>query len=90
VDVVSAPLAITLAVVGALVLGAAALVAAREPLERRRAPGGGMLQGLVPWIGSLLVVVLLVRGSLAGAAFVGVATLLHAGVTRALASRSPR
>lgn len=90
-DLVSAPLAIGLAVIGALALGAAALVAAREPLQRRSgAREPGMLSGLVPWIGSLLVVVLLVRGSIAGAVFVGLATLVHAGVTRGLATRSPR
>ncbi len=85
-DLVSAPLAIVLVVVGTLTLGAAAVVGMRDPLPQRQAPGRA-LGVLVPWIGSLLVVVLLVRGAFAGAAFVGVAMLVYVGVARSRARR---
>jgi hypothetical protein len=85
VDVISAPLAIVLVSVGTVALLAAALVARREPLPAR-AERAGRLSMLVPWLGSVLVVVLLVRGAIACAVFVGVVTLVHAGLTRARAS----
>jgi hypothetical protein len=85
VEVISTPLAVTLVVVGVLTLGAATYVGLREPLPGR-GERPGRLSLLVPWIGSVLVVVLLVRGSFAGAVFVGVATLLHAVVSRARSS----
>jgi hypothetical protein len=90
-DIISTPLAIALSILGALVLAAATVVALGERVEpRARGRRPGMLVGLVPWIGSLLVVVLLVRGAVAGAVVVGLATLLHAGVMRAMATRTSR
>ena len=83
-DVISVPLAIVLVTVGTIALLAAMVVARREPLPSRRGRPG-RLSLLVPWLGSLLVVVLLVRGAVAGAVVVGVATLAHAAVTRARA-----
>lgn len=83
-DLISAPLAIVLVVVGTLTLAAAAVVGMRDPLPERRGSGRA-LAVLVPWIGSLLLVVLLVRGSWAGAAFVGIAMLVGAGVARSRA-----
>lgn len=85
-ELVSTPLAIVLIVGGTAALGTAAWIAVRDPLPGR-GPGGGRLSLLVPWAASALVVVLLVRGAFAGAAFLGLATLLHAVVTRGLASR---
>lgn len=74
-------LALVALVVGALVIGVATTVAMRhEP-----AVGGRRLRGLaplVPWIGGLLVLILLVRGATAGAVVVGLATVVHAVVTR--------
>jgi hypothetical protein len=81
----------------ALVLGigsialATAIAARHEPDVRRGRVRG--LGPLVPWLGSLLVVVLLIRGSTIGAVVVGVATLLHAVITRSgevLRSRAGR
>ncbi len=67
--------------VGIAALALATTVATRhEPAVR-----GGRVRGLaplVPWLGTLLVVLLLVRGATAGAVVVGVATVIHAGVTR--------
>lgn len=85
-ELISTPLAVVLVVVGTAALLGATVVARREPLPPRRGtPGRFSL--LVPWIGSVLVVVLLVRGALAGAAVVAVATLVHAGVQRARGAR---
>lgn len=84
-DLISTPLAVVLMVVGTAALLGAAVVARREPLPARGTPG--RLSLLTPWIGSALVVVLLVRGALAGAAVVAAATLIHAGVQRGRASR---
>jgi hypothetical protein len=71
----------TLVIAGGLVIAAATFVAVRGPApppsarSQRWAP-------LVPWLGSGLAVVLAVRGALAGAAFVALATLVHALVAR--------
>ena len=81
VELISTPLAVALVVVGAAALVAATVVARREPLPS----GSGRpsrLAPLVPWVGSLLIVVLLVRGSFAGAGFVALVTLIHVGVQR--------
>ena len=85
-ELISTPLAVVLVVGGAAAMLAATVVARREPLPARRG-GPGRFSLLVPWVGSLLVVVLLVRGAWAGAAFVAVATLLHTGVQRMRATR---
>lgn len=80
-DLVRADLVAAALVVGVLSLAVATTVAARhEPAGR-----GARLQGLaplVPWIGGLLVVLLLVRGSVAGAVVVLFLTVLHAALTR--------
>jgi hypothetical protein len=76
--------------IGAIAI-ATAIAARHEPDVRRGRVRS--LGPLVPWLGSLLVVVLLVRGSSAGAVVVGAATLVHAVVTRsgeALRSRAVR
>jgi hypothetical protein len=89
VELVRADLAVVALVVGALVLAIATTVATRhEP-----APGGRRLRGiapLVPWVGGLLVLVLVVRGATAGAVVVGLATVVHAVVTRFRAVLSRR
>jgi hypothetical protein len=80
---------VALLLLGLLAMGVATSVSLREaPAPRGRRARG--LAPLVPWIGSVLVVVLLVRGALAGAAVVGVATLVHAGLARMRVSRVPR
>ena len=84
-DLISTPLAIALVAVGAAAMAMATVVARREPLPKRTGRPG-RLALLVPWAGSVLVVVLLVRGAVAGAVVVAVATLLHAAVMRARAS----
>jgi hypothetical protein len=77
---------VALLLVGLIAMTAATSVSLREaPAPRGRRARG--LAPLVPWLGSVLVVVLLVRGAIAGAVVVGVATLLHAGVTRFRMSR---
>jgi xanthine/uracil/vitamin C permease (AzgA family) len=76
--------------IGALAI-ATSIASRHEPDVRRGRVRS--LGPLVPWLGSLLVVVLLVRGSPAAAVVVGAATLLHAVVTRsgeALRSRAAR
>jgi hypothetical protein len=76
--------------IGAITI-ATSIAARHEPDVRRGRVRS--LGPLVPWLGSLLVVVLLVRGSTAGAVFVGAATILHAVVTRsgeALRGRAAR
>lgn len=80
-ELISTPLAVALTVVGLAAMLAATAVARREPLPARTG-GRSRLSPLVPWIGSLVVVILLVRGAYAGAAFVALATLAHAGVQR--------
>ena len=80
-ELISTPLAIVLVVVGAAAMAAATVVARREPLPSRSGRPS-RLAPLVPWFGSLLIVVLLVRGSFAGAGFVALATLAHVGVQR--------
>jgi hypothetical protein len=77
---------VALLVLGLVAMAVATSVSLREPPARRGERARG-LAPLVPWIGSVLVVVLLVRGALAGAAVVGLATLVHAGVTRFRVSR---
>jgi hypothetical protein len=77
---------LALVVLGAAALGVATWLALREPA----AAVGGRARAtspLVPWIGSALTVLLAVRGALAGAAVVGLATLVHAGLARWRASR---
>ncbi|MTV25487.1 hypothetical protein FTX61_08710 [Nitriliruptoraceae bacterium ZYF776] len=78
-----------LVVTGVAALALATVVAAREdaPVAGRRA---SRLAPVVPWLGTLLVVLLLVRGALAGAVVVGLATLLHAVVSRARAVTGTR
>jgi hypothetical protein len=88
-DLISTPLAVVLIVVGAVTLAAAALVGVRDPLPERGSPGRAV-SVMVPWIGSLLIVVLLVRGSGAGAAFVGAALLVYVVVARSRSRRSSR
>jgi hypothetical protein len=80
---------VALLLLGLLAMGLATSVSLREAPAARGLRGRG-LAPLVPWIGSVLVVVLLVRGAFAGAAVVGVATLLHAGLARMRVSRAPR
>jgi hypothetical protein len=77
-----------LVAVGAAALGLATWLAIRE------APAGPGARGrasspLVPWLGSAVAVLLAIRGALAAAGFVLLATVVHAGVARwrALASR---
>jgi hypothetical protein len=69
-----------------LVLGIAALATATAIAMRHEpAVRGGRMRGIapvVPWVGSVLVVVLLVRGSPVAAAVVAVATVVHAGFAR--------
>lgn len=75
--------------IGVLALGAATSVAVRQPAtasDRRVS----RLAPLVPWLGSGVVVLLLVRGAIAGAVVVGLATLAHAGVARWRAGMSGR
>jgi hypothetical protein len=78
-----------LVVLGAGALGVATWLAVREP----GAAAGGRARAtspLVPWVGSGLAVLLAVRGALAGAAVVVLATLVHAGLARWRAARPPR
>jgi hypothetical protein len=80
---------VALLLVGLIAMTLATSVSLREaPAARGRRARG--LAPLVPWIGSVLVVVLLVRGAVAGAVVVGVATLLHAGIARLRAFRADR
>jgi hypothetical protein len=67
--------------VGALALGVATRLAVREapPARGRRARA---TSPLVPWLGSGLAVLLAVRGALAGAGIVLLATVVHAAVAR--------
>lgn len=78
-------LAVTL---GAASLALATFVATRRGAPDRRTPRGTALAPLVPWLGTVFTLVLLVRGSFPAAGIVAVATLVHAGVTRARASRA--
>ena len=80
-ELISTPLAVVLVVVGAAAMTAATVVARREPLPSRTGRPS-RLAPLVPWLGSLLIVVLLVRGSFAGAGFVALVALAHVGVQR--------
>jgi hypothetical protein len=89
VELISTPLAVVLMVVGAAALLAATVVARREPLPSRTGRPS-RLAPLVPWLGSLLIVVLLVRGSVAGAGFVAVVTLAHVGWQRYRATVASR
>ncbi len=74
-------------VAAALLVGIAALALAttiatrhdRAPDRRRRWSG---LAPLVPWLGGLLVLLLLVRGATAAAVVVALATVVHAVVVR--------
>jgi hypothetical protein len=81
-------------VVALLLVGLIAMtLATTVSLREAPAPRGHRARGLaplVPWIGSVLVVVLLVRGAVAGAVVVGVATLLHAGIARLRVFRGSR
>jgi hypothetical protein len=77
----------------ALVVGVVALAAATWAVTRRDTPPRTRAAGaapLVPWLGTVLVVVLLVRGSWPAAVFVAAATLLHAAVVRARATTTRR
>jgi hypothetical protein len=81
-----------LTVVSALVvLGAAALAVATWLAVREPAAGAGgrarAASPVVPWVGSAVAVLLAVRGALAGAAVVVLATLVHAGFARWRAAR---
>jgi hypothetical protein len=82
VDLVRAELVAVALAVGVVALVIATSVATRhEPAVR-----GGRLRGLaplVPWLGGVLTLVLLVRGSTAGAVLVLLATIVHAVLTRA-------
>jgi drug/metabolite transporter (DMT)-like permease len=89
VELISTPLAVVLVVVGAAAMAMATVVARREPLPSRTGRPS-RLAPLVPWIGSLLIVVLLVRGALAGAGFVALVTLAHVGLQRYRAATSGR
>jgi hypothetical protein len=66
---------------GAVALGVATWLAVREAPATR----GGRARAtspVVPWLGSALAVLLAVRGALAGAGVVLLATLVHATVAR--------
>jgi hypothetical protein len=81
-DLIRAEVVAVALAVGVLSLAIATTVATRhEPAVRGRRMRG--LAPLVPWLGGLLVLVLLVRGSTAGAVIVLIATVLHAVVIRA-------
>ena len=80
-ELISTPLAVVLVLVGAAAMAAATVIARREPLPSRTSRPS-RLAPLVPWLGSLLIVVLLVRGSFAGAGFVALVTLAYVGVQR--------
>ncbi len=73
---------------GALALALATFVATRRGAPDRRTPRGTALAPLVPWIGTVLTLVLLVRGSWPVAVLVAGATAVHAGITRARAARA--
>jgi hypothetical protein len=82
------PVVALLVAVGAAALGLATWLAIRE------APAGPGTRGratspLVPWLGSAVTVLLAIRGALAAAGIVLLATVVHAGVARwrALAAR---
>jgi hypothetical protein len=80
-----------LVAVGFLALGAAALLAVREVRSTRSAApprGPGPLAPLVPWLGSLLTVVLAVRGALLAAGLVLFGTVVLAVRTRWRVGRS--
>lgn len=80
VDLTTVLVAVTL---GALCLATATFVATRRGAPDRRTPRSTALAPLVPWLGTFLTLVLLVRGSFPVAIVVAIATLAHAGVTRA-------
>lgn len=80
-DLVRGELVVAAVLAAAVALGIATSLAARsQPVAR--GGRGRALAPLVPWLGGLLVVLLLVRGSTAAAVTVGLATVLHAVVTR--------
>lgn len=86
----SAPAVDTTLVLVAVIVGASAIVLAAIVATRRGAPGpatprGTALAPLVPWLGTATTLVLLGRGATAAAVVVALATLVHAGVTRARA-----
>ena len=70
-----------LVIAGCLVIAAATVVAVRNPLPQPSGQGQRWAP-VVPWLGTGLAVVLAVRGALAGAGVVALATLAHAIVTR--------
>lgn len=72
---------------GALALALATVVATRDGAPDARTPRGTALAPLVPWIGTVLTLVLLVRGSPPAAIVVASATAIHAGITRVRAAR---
>ena len=77
---------VVLLLIGLIAMTMATSVSLREaPAARGRRARG--LAPLVPWLGSVVVVVLLVRGAIAGAVVVGLATLIHAAVARFRAAR---
>jgi hypothetical protein len=89
VSLVRADLVALALLVGTLAIAAATTLAARhEPAVRGRRVRG--LAPLVPWLGGLLVLLLLVRGATAGAVVVGTVTVLHAAVTRLRAALARR
>lgn len=69
----------------AIALAVATSLAAGTPPTAR---GGRAraLAPLVPWLGGLLVLLLVVRGATAAAVLVALATVLHAAVTRLVAT----
>ena len=73
--------------VGALALAVGTFVATREGAPDAGTPRGTALAPLVPWLGTVLTLVLLVRGSTPAAVVVAVATATHAGLTRLRAVR---
>jgi hypothetical protein len=82
------PVFVALIVSGAAALGFATWLAVREA-PAGRGTRARATSPLVPWLGSAVAVLLAIRGALAAAGFVLLATLVHAGVARwrALASR---
>ena len=74
--------------VGALALAVGTFVATRKGAPDARTPRGTALAPLVPWLGTVLTLVLLVRGATPAAVVVAIATAIHAGLTRLRAARS--
>jgi hypothetical protein len=80
-------------VIGVGTLAAAAWVATRGGAGAASSTRAAGLAPLVPWAGTLVVLVLLARGAIAGAVVIGLLTVAHAVVTRVraiAARRRPR